>query len=289
MASLNIDSGNVHPRVAGGLDRVMAVQRPVVLAHIRSIRTRRPDASPEQVIRILERRYLTAVTVGGAAVGASAAIPAVGTGTALVLSGVETAGFLEASALFAQSVTEIHGIAVDDPERARTLVMALILGNAGQELIAQFAGQAAGKGSTRSAYWGELITSSLPTAAFKQISVRIRNAFIRRFAVTQGTSVVGRLIPFGVGAVVGGGGNHLLGRNIVRSSKEAFGPAPVAFPPTLDAVPKPPKASRAPRVPRAPKVVRAPRLARAPRLPQLRPGRKALPQQPSQPGDPRPD
>jgi hypothetical protein len=239
--------------VKGGIDRVMAVQRPVVLAHIRQIRGRRPDATPEQLVRILERRYLAAVTVGGAAVGASAAIPAVGTGTSLVLSGVETAGFLEASALFAQSVTEIHGIAVDDPERARTLVMALILGSAGQDLITQFAGQAAGRGSTRSAYWGELLTSSLPTAAFKQIAVRIRNAFIRKFAVTQGTSVVGRLIPFGIGAVVGGGGNHLTGRNIVRSAREAFGPAPVAFPRSLDAVPKVPKAPREVRRIRAPR------------------------------------
>ncbi len=266
---IKLDPENVHPRVKGGVDRVMSVQRPVVLAHIRMIRTRRPDASPEQVIRILERRFLAAVTVGGAAVGASAAIPAVGTGTSLVLSGVETAGFLEASALFAQSVTEIHGIAVDDPERARTLVMALILGNAGQELIAQFAGQAAGKGSTRSAYWGELLTSSLPSAAFTQIAARIRNVFIRRFAVTQGTSVVGRLIPFGIGAVVGGGGNHLMGRNIVRSSQEAFGPAPVAFPLTLDAVRKPAKAPKAVKPPRAP---RAPRLPRAPRI-----SRRALP------------
>ncbi len=253
----------------------MAVQRPVVLAHIRSIRRRRPDASPEHLIRILERRYLAAVTVGGAAVGATAAIPAVGTATSLALSGVETAGFLEASALFAQSVTEVHGIAVDDPDRARTLVMALILGNTGQDLITQFAGQAAGKGS-RSAYWGELITSSLPNAAFNQIAVRIRNAFLRRFAVTQGTSIAGRLIPFGIGAVVGGGGNHLLGRKIVRSSQEAFGPAPLVFPTSLDAVPRPP---RAPRVPRA---------EREPR--RLRPGRKALPAQPSQatpPGPPR--
>jgi hypothetical protein len=274
---INIDPENVHPRVKGGVDRVMAVQRPVVLAHIRMVRRRRPDASPEQVIRILERRYLAAVTVGGAAVGASAAIPAVGTGTALALSGVETAGFLEASALFAQSVTEIHGIAVEDPDRARTLVMALILGSAGQDLITQFAGQAAGRGSTRSAYWGELLTSSLPNAAFNQIAVRIRNAFVRRFAITQGTSVVGRLIPFGIGAVVGGGGNHLMGRNIVRSAKDAFGPAPVAFPLSLDAVPKPPKASRAPKLPRA---------EREPR--RLRPRRKALPELPSQPPPPGP-
>ncbi len=266
-----IDPTNVHPRVAGGFDRVMAVQRPVVLAHIRSIRRRRPDATPEHLIRVLERRYLAAVTVGGAAVGASAAIPAVGTGTSLVLSGFETAGFLEASALFAQSVTEIHGIAVDDPDRARTLVMALILGNAGQDLITQFAGQAAGKGS-RSAYWGELLTSSLPNAAFNQIAVRIRNAFLRRFAVTQGTSVAGRLIPFGIGAVVGGGGNHLLGRRIVRSAQEAFGPAPVVFPSSLDAVLKVPKP------PKPPRELRAPRLPRMPRL-----SRGALPAAPSDP------
>lgn len=246
MAKLSIDPASLHPRVVGGFDRVMAVQRPVVLAHIRSIRRRRPDASPEHLVRVLERRYLAAVTVGGAAVGASAAIPAVGTGTSLVLSGVETAGFLEASALFAQSVTEIHGIAIDDPDRARALVMALILGNTGQDLIQQFAGQAAGRGS-RSAYWGEVLTSSLPNAAFNQIAARIRNAFLRRFAVTQGTSVVGRLIPFGIGAVVGGGGNHLLGRRIVRSSQEAFGPAPVVFPASLDVVPKPPREPRAPR------------------------------------------
>ena len=94
----------------------------------RRIRNRNPHASPADALRILERRYLTAVTTGGAAVGATAMVPAVGTGTALALSGAETVGFLEATALFAQSVTELHGIALEDPERARTLVLALMVG-----------------------------------------------------------------------------------------------------------------------------------------------------------------
>ena len=59
--------------------------------------------------------------------------PGVGWGVSLALSGVETAGFLEASALFAQSVTEVHGIAVSDPDRARALVMAMMLGAAGTD------------------------------------------------------------------------------------------------------------------------------------------------------------
>src|SRR4051794_32385392 len=94
--------------VTRGFDRVMSVQRPVVLAHIRMIRRRRPNDSPALIVRELERRYLAAITTGGAAVGASSAIPAVGTAAGIALSGVETVGFLEASALFAQSITEIH-------------------------------------------------------------------------------------------------------------------------------------------------------------------------------------
>jgi hypothetical protein len=266
-----ITSDGLHPRVAQGIDRVLSVQRPVVLAHIRSIRNSRPDASPAQIIAILERRFLTAVTSGGALVGASSAIPAVGVGTSILLSGVETAGFLEASALFAQSVTEIHGIAVVEPERARTLVMAMMLGSGGQELLTQFASEAAGRGS-RSAYWGELVTKSMPRAALGPLTDRIRAAFLKRFAVTQGTSVVGRAIPFGVGAVFGGVGNNILGRRIVRSAREAFPAPPDTFPSSLDAVVKVPKAPREPRArraPRAQKAVRAPQASQrlGPRLP----------------------
>ncbi|MBX3194594.1 MAG: hypothetical protein KF727_05780 [Microbacteriaceae bacterium] len=253
-----------NPRGAAALDRLMSVQRPLVLAHIRRIRARRPHATPDEVVAILERRYLTAVTSGGAAVGASSAIPAVGTGTALILSGVETAGFLEASALFAQSVTELHGIAVVEPERARTLVMALMLGSAGQDLLQQLAIQAAGQGS-RTAYWGEFVTRSLPGPSFRFVAERIRLAFIKRFAATQGGSVVGRLLPFGIGAVIGGTGNHLMGRKVIASAREAFGPAPVAFPASLDDRPR--------GVPRAPREVRERRGIRivAPKRRQLPP------------------
>jgi hypothetical protein len=219
--------------VVGGIDRVLTVQRPVVIAHINAIRSRHPHATPDQVIRILERRFLAAVTTGGALVGASAVIPGVGVGASLALSAVETGGFLEASALFAQSVTEVHGIAVTDPDRARTLVMTLILGSAGSDLVKQLAGQAAGSGPTRGNFWGEMVTKSLPQAAMGQIADRLKKTFVKRFAVQQGTSAVGRAIPFGIGAVVGGTGNNLLGRQIIRSSREAFRDAPREFPEAL--------------------------------------------------------
>jgi hypothetical protein len=258
--------------VVSGIDRLLTVQRPVVLAHLRSIRQSRPNASPEDVIRILERRYLTAVTSGGALVGASAVIPAVGIGASLALSAAETGGFLEASALFAQSVSEVHGIAVDDPDRARTLVMTLILGTAGTDLLKQLAAQATGQGAGRNQFWGELVTKNLPAGLVNQVANQMKKTFMKRFSVTQGSNIVGRAIPFGIGAVIGGTGNHLLGRQIVRGSREAFPPPPRSFPEVLAPRIKVPRAKelrvKESRVkePRAPKVKREkkPRAIEAP-------------------------
>ena len=252
-----------NPQIVRGIDRVLSVQRPVVLAHIRTIRRAHPDATPAEVIRILERRYVLAVTSGGALVGASAALPAIGTATALALSATETAGFLEASALFAQSITEVHGIVVEDPERARTLVMSMMLGSAGADLVRQLAGQATGKGPSRNGFWGEMVTKSLPAAAVGQMADSIKKSFLKRFVATQGTTIVGRAIPFGIGAVVGGSGNNILGRKVVSSSRDAFGPAPASFPLELELrlrEPKPPRAPRSPKEPREKRVPGARRL-----------------------------
>lgn len=223
-----------HPHAIRALDGVLRVQRPVVVAHLRSIRLRHPDATTAQIVRMLERRYLAAVTTGGAAVGATAVIPGIGTGVTLALSGVETVGFLDATALFAQSLAELHGIPIENPDRARALVLTLMLGQEGVDLVAQLTRQVSGKGGPRSAYWGELITKSLPRAAVGPLVDRLKGAFVRQFAAKGGASVLGKALPFGIGAAVGGTGNHLLGRRVVVGSRRAFGVVPPRYPEELE-------------------------------------------------------
>lgn len=223
-----------HPRVIRMLDRVLAVQRPVVIAHLRSIRLRNPHASTADIVRMLERRYLAAVTTGGAAVGATAVVPGIGTGTTLALSGVETAGFLEATALFSQSLAELHGIRIENPDRARALVLTLMLGSEAVDLVSQWARQASGRGVPREKYWGELITKSLPRAAVGPLVDRLKSAFVRQFAAKGGASILGKALPFGIGAAVGGAGNHLLGRRVITNSRRAFGIPPYAYPVELE-------------------------------------------------------
>lgn len=265
-----INAGHAQPQpepqkmAVRGFDRLLTTQRPAVLAHVRNVRRRHPDASPEQIVRILERQFLTAVTAGGAGVGASAVIPGVGTGIGLALSGVETAVFLEASALFAQSVTEIHGIAVTDPDRARTIVMAMMLGNSGADLVRQLAAQATGQAVPRSRFWGDVIGRSIPQGFMGPIADRVKRAFMARFARNTTTGAIGRIMPFGIGAVIGGVGSNILGRKIVQSSRQAFGPAPAHFPDNLEPTQ---------RMPREPGKRRLPGIS----LPKHIPLRKQLP------------
>ncbi len=223
-----------HPLGVRALDRVLAVQRPAVIAHLRSLRLRHPDATTAQIVRMLERRYLAAVTTGGAAVGATAVVPGITTGITLALSGVETLGFLDATALYAQSLAELHGIRVEDPDRARALVLTLMLGQEGVDLVSQLARQASGSGATRSAYWGDLVTKSLPRAAVGPLVDRLKTVFLRRFAAAGGASFLGKALPFGIGAAVGGAGNNVLGRRVVTGARRAFGVPPSAYPAELE-------------------------------------------------------
>ncbi|WP_411721653.1 hypothetical protein [Mycetocola sp.] len=216
------------------IDRALSVQRPVVVAHIRALRRSHPNATPEQLVRILERRYLTAITTGGAAVGATAMVPGFGTALTLTLAGAETVGFLETTALFAQSVAEVHGITVDDPVRARALVMTLMLGKSGRDLVHQFTGQAFGGGPPRTAFWGEAVTRKVPQAMMGPIADAIKRRFLKRFVLNQGSSLVGKAMPFGIGAAIGGAGNNFAGRQVVTAARNAFGPAPLWLPLELE-------------------------------------------------------
>lgn len=226
-----------HPRTIRALDRVLAVQRPAVVAHLRSIRLRHPDATNTRIVTMLERRYLTTVTTSGAAVGATAVVPGIGTAVTLALSGVETVGFLEATTLFAQSLAELHGIPVENPDRARALVLTLMLGKEGVDLVSQLGRQFSGKGVARDVYWGDIVTKSLPRAAVGPLVDRLKTRFVHEFAVRGSASTIGKALPFGIGAAIGGAGNNVLGRRVLVNSRKAFGAPPAAYPAELE--PKP--------------------------------------------------
>lgn len=221
--------GMPKPAVQQALSRAVESQRPLVRANLRRMRRRFPEASPAELAFKLDRDFVNAVTGSGAAIGATAVIPGIGTLASLGISAGATVMFLEASALYALSIAELHGVHLDDPERAQTAVMAIMLGEEGTSLMQSFAGHALGRGSTPMNNWGVVLGKNVPSAAVKTIGLRIQKMFIKRLMLSHGGAMIGRLVPFGVGAVIGGAGNLLMGRSIVKATKIAFGPPPLVF------------------------------------------------------------
>ncbi|MGH3753793.1 MAG: hypothetical protein ACRDRP_14055 [Pseudonocardiaceae bacterium] len=204
------------------LEKAISIQRSPVAGHVARLRQARPDATPAEIIAVLEKQYLTTVTVSGAAVGGAAAVPAVGTLAALALTGGETVVFLEATALFALAVAEVHGIRVEEVERRRTLVLAVVLGDRGAMLVEKMTGRTG-------QHWGDLLPDMIPMSSISAINTTLGRWFLTRYGRKLGVLALGRVAPFGIGAAIGAAGNRAFGRTVVNTSQRVFGPPPARF------------------------------------------------------------
>ncbi|WP_052206922.1 hypothetical protein [Sinomonas humi] len=222
--------GKPRPRLQQLILRAVDVQRPLVVANLRRLRRRYPHLTTAELSRRLDRDYLRTVVGGGAAIGGTAAVPGVGTVTSLALSAAATVAFLEATALYAASIAELHGVHLEDPERARTTIMAIMLGEEGTALLSELTGHALGGSGSHNAAWGAAINRSISDPTARLIQRKVRERFIKWLLRRQTGVMLGRALPFGVGAVVGGFGNRAMGRAVIRSTRTAFGAAPEVLP-----------------------------------------------------------
>ncbi|WP_431710869.1 hypothetical protein [Glutamicibacter uratoxydans] len=224
--SLFDSEGKPRSGVQQAILKGIGVQRPIVLAYLRRLERKHPQASSAELAKLVERDYLAIATGSGAAVGGTAAVPAVGTAAALGLSVVATLGFLEASALYAQALAELHGIAIEDPDRSRVLVMGVLMGEEGSSMIAGLSAQAAGRGSGPVKGWAKAFGAGKPTSFYSTLQNSLQKKFMRKVVGTQAASVLGRVVPFGIGAVIGGAGNRYLAQRVIETAQVAFAGIP---------------------------------------------------------------
>lgn len=240
----------------GQIYKAISVQRPAVLEYLRSVRRAKPDASPSELLKELDSRYVATVTITSSGVGASAAIPGVGIPIALGLGVADVLFFYETSALYVLAVAELNGIRVDDPERAKPLVLGTLLGQKSQNQMSKLVLGAVGIGGVAAAKdaasgavsktlpkgWGEVLTEQLPESALAPLTIAIGRESIKLGGkLSAGT--VGKAIPFGVGAVIGGLGSFTFGRDVVKASRVAFPATPDEFPEWLRDYAKPQRES----------------------------------------------
>lgn len=213
----------------GLLDRAVTIPSERIHAHVDSLRRRNPEASPAQIIGMLEKEYLLLIQGAGGAVGAAAAAPGVGTGVAFTLTASDVATFFAASSAFALGVASVHGIDVQDTERRRALLLSTVLGEQGGEIV----GDAAGVSSV---HFARTLLTRMPSGTVKKVNSTLTKRLIRMQAAKQGGLLFGRLLPFGIGAAVGIAGARALGKPVIEGARLAFGEPPARFPQVVEVV-----------------------------------------------------
>ncbi len=194
----------------------------VVEAYVDSVRKRNPQATPEQIANILGAQFKNLMRTTGGAVGVTAALPAIGTTTALALSAADVGLFLSSASMYCLAIADVHGISVTDVERRKALLLTSVLGDAGAKSVANLTGKPL-------TALGPALLLSLPKSTIRQVNSVLTSRFVKRQLIKYTGLTAGRIIPFGVGAVVGVAGGNALAATAIHQTKRAFGPAPAFF------------------------------------------------------------
>jgi hypothetical protein len=216
------------------IERGSRVQAPAIRAYVGRLRAHSPDATPAEIVKKLEKHYLAAVMASGAAVGSAAAFPGIGTLAAMSAVAGETVVFLDATAVYVLAVAEAYGIPADHRERRRALVLAVLVGDESKRAVADLIGPGRTSGA-----WLSDGAATLPLPAVSQLNSRLLKYFVKRYTLKRGAIAFGKLLPVGIGAVVGGVGNRMMGKRIVDNARKAFGNPPPRWPVSLHVLPPP--------------------------------------------------
>ncbi len=211
---------SVERALDSGLDKALSIQRPVVLAYLDRVRTKRPDATGAELVELLERRYRAAVVGLGAASGGAAAMPGVGTAASIATGAAEITGFVSATAMYVLALAEVHGVTVSDPDVRRALVLTTLVGETGVAAAEEGIGK----------HWATVLGRRGSDESLGGLNTRLGRLLITRFGARQGALLMGRAIPLGIGAGVGAVGNAALARAAISAARRTFGPPPDRVP-----------------------------------------------------------
>lgn len=211
---------SVRDQVLAWVDRAIDVQDGALRAALAQAGGGDGPRTGEQTAAALETQYLATVSGAGAVVGGAAMIPGVGTGLAVGLSVAETVAFLDATALFALTTAQARGFTVRDLPRRRALLLTLLLG---EDALGRIPAGPDGSADR----WGERLLA-LDDAAVDELNRSAEKWLVTRFGPRQGMFIVGRLMPFGIGAAIGAAGNALTAKGVIARLRSAFAGSPAS-------------------------------------------------------------
>ena len=182
---------------------------------VASIRSARPHDDPPELARRVVRSTTTRLTGVGAVAALPGAVPGLGTGTQIAVSGTTITGelwtILRNLTQMQLVVAGLHGHDIRHPDRRDELVIVWGL-ESGAIVPATEVGKRLGT-KIAVAQFNEKVSGEI----FKKINQKLGTTVVTKWGTKRGGVAVGRLIPFGVGVAIGGGVNYATARGFGRA------------------------------------------------------------------------
>jgi hypothetical protein len=177
------------------------------------------DIRPEK-IDALTSAFSRELGAAGAAAGAAAAAPAVGTAATLAATMSELVWFTGRAGDLVLTIAALHGR--DDPsvdERRAWVLAVLIYGSSARDGFAR----AVNETTTGMAVAAD---GRIPVASIQMANRLMSRALMRTYGTRRGLAAIGRLLPVGIGAAVGGTTNFVAVRTLARHADAFFARLP---------------------------------------------------------------
>lgn len=217
---------------AAGKALIEGIDRAVVSRWDRAIeeaRTVAPGAAPAVKARQIATPIRKRMTALGAAAGATAAAPGIGTSVAVGTLAAELGVVALKTTDMVMSIGAAYGHLNASPEERRAWVLAVLaFGDDAAEEFAtlardlgmnvssgqaiEVAGEAIGGGA------GQMATVD----ALRRINTTLVAQVLKKWGTRRGAATVGKLLPFGIGAAVGGSANYVMMREFAKQASRFF-------------------------------------------------------------------
>jgi hypothetical protein len=190
-----------------------------------------PGTIRPEKIKALTDSFAREVAVVGAAAGAAVAAPAVGTAATLTATAAEVAWFTARAGDLILTIAALHGRTEPTVDERRAWVLAVLLyGSTAKEGFAHMAEEvgvtlgapvAAGLAAS-----GVAPTLRLPLSSLHAINSGFQRHIVRRYGTRRGVIALGRALPLGIGAAIGGTANYAAIRALARHADQFFSRLP---------------------------------------------------------------
>lgn len=215
IADLDEPDGKFARRFFRAVDKASDVQSPAIEKYVSYIQRRHGRKSLERQQKVIDRHFRTLATGTGAGTGALAFFPGIGTLLSAGAAGGEALGVVEVFALYTLSSARLRGVDISHQEARRRLILFSIAGAAGSDAVSLASGEKGVRGLRKLGSSGDAekrsINSRLGRIAFRQLRRRmVGGAF-------------SKMLPLGVGAVLGARSNRKLANMMIRHTRGVFG------------------------------------------------------------------